>query len=493
MAPRHPRGYTWGMQVGTGSGTEGTFFGSMVNVPREHGFEPLEVEGEVPAGLRGTYVRNGPGLLSRFGHRYEAWFDGDGMLSAARFGEDGVTGAARVLQTPGLLEERRRGRPYFGGYGTKAPGIWNPLRVLRLLRGTAKNPANTNVLWWHDRLFALCEIGRPFEARLADLGSVGETDLGGIVSRGFSAHPHRVAATDTTYNIGLQLGPRSFLDVFALPRDGEAERIASLPLGFPTLIHDFAATEKHLVVFVAPLRLSLLRSVLEVGPFVENLLWEPGRGTEVIVIPLDAPSSPKRFAVDAFWAWHVGNAFEAGDEIVVDLVRYPDFPSSSARLDDVSRGHLPLRGAEGHLERLRISPKRQTVERTPLRESSGEFPRVAPATDAREHRHVYYTEHSEPDHAREGLGDCLARVDVETGDADLYRFEDGHVPSEGVFAPRPGAEDDRDGWLLTLVYDPNAHRSYWAVFDAGHLADGPICKAHLDHHIPLTFHGKWLP
>ena len=46
------------------------------DLPREHGFEPLEVEGRLPADLAGTLYRVGPGLFSSFGRRYGHLFDG---------------------------------------------------------------------------------------------------------------------------------------------------------------------------------------------------------------------------------------------------------------------------------------------------------------------------------------------------------------------------------------------------------------------------------
>ncbi|MDB4970154.1 MAG: hypothetical protein JWN44_5843, partial [Myxococcales bacterium] len=48
------------------------------DLPREHGFERLSIEGQLPAELRGTLYRNGPSLFSTFGRRYGHWFDGDG-------------------------------------------------------------------------------------------------------------------------------------------------------------------------------------------------------------------------------------------------------------------------------------------------------------------------------------------------------------------------------------------------------------------------------
>jgi all-trans-8'-apo-beta-carotenal 15,15'-oxygenase len=462
----------------------------MTDVTREHGFEPLRVQGRVPEALRGTLVRNGPGLMSLFGRPYGHWFDGDGLLAAVRFADGRASGAVRLLETAGLLEERQRGKPYFGSYGTSPPGPFNPLRAFRFARGSTKNPANTSVMAWNQRLFALCEIGRPFEVDPDTLASRGETDLAGVVPRGFSAHPHRLAHNGCIYNVGVRIGRPNALDVFLLRPDGTAGRVTTLPLEHPTMIHDFALTPRALVVFVAPLRLALLPTLLGRGAFADNLHWEPERGTEVIVIPLDAPASPVRFPVESFWAWHVGNAFERGDEIVIDLVRYRDFPSTAAWLGGVARGDVQV-DADGLLERAVLDPSRRRMRFERLRERTGEFPRVAPAVEGARHGSVYWLEHFDASIGRDGPPDTVVRVDVETGAHDAFRFEAHELPSEAVFAPR--SEQDDDGWLVTLVYDARSHTSHWAVLDAAHLADGPVARAHLDHHVPLGFHGVWTP
>lgn len=464
----------------------------MTDVSREHGFEPLRVEGTIPEGLKGTLYRNGPGLLSLFGRPYQHWFDGDGVVAAARFADGGARGAVRLLETAGLAEERRRQRAYFGAYGTPTPGPFNPLRALRFARGATKNPANTSVLAWNERVFALCEIGRPFELDPDTLASIGETDLGGVISRGFSAHPHRVASSGLVYNIGLRIGRPNALDVFALRPDGTAGRVTTLPLDIPTLIHDFAVTPTALVVFVAPLRLALLRTLLGRGSFADNLRWEPERGTEVIVVPFDAPASPVRFRVDPFWAWHVGNAFDRGSTIVLDLVRYRDFPSTHAWLAGVARGAVDVE-ADGRLERAVLDVKRRSLRFEPVRERTGEFPRVAPSVDGAPHRVIYWAEHATAAIGRDGPPDTLVRVDVERGAHDEFRFEAHELPSEAVFAPRPGATREDEGWLVTLVYDARTHESHWAVLDAAHLAEGPVARAYLGHHVPLGFHGAWVP
>jgi all-trans-8'-apo-beta-carotenal 15,15'-oxygenase len=57
-------------------------------------------------------------------------------------------------------------------------------------------------------------------------------------------------------------------------------------------------------------------------------------------------------------------------------------------------------------------------------------------------------------------------------------------------ATDPAALEDR-GWLLCEVLEGRSEKSFIAVFDAAHLQDGPVAKAWLRHHLPMSFHGWW--
>lgn len=464
---------------------------SMTDLPREYGFEPLRVEGRVPEALAGTIVRNGPGLRSVFGRPYAHWFDGDGAVVAARFAGGQVHGAARLVQSRGLVEERGRGRAYFGSFGTTAPGPWNPWRTFRFLREGGKNPANTSVLAWQRRLFALCEVGLPTELDPDTLTTLGEVDLGAVF-RPFSAHPHRVDETGQVFNFGVRLGRPNAIDLFLLRPDGTAGKVTQVPLSGPTMIHDFAVTPRYAVFFCAPLGIDLLRVLLGRCAYSEAMTWRPELGTEVIVVPFDAPASPIRSTTDAFWAWHVANAFEQGGEIVIDVVRHDDYPASAAWLAGVIHG-APVGEDRGRLHRLRVDLRRRRLVAEPLRDRAGEFPRVAPADEGRPYEVLYHCEHSSRERARSGPPDALVRIELASGAVDEHRFADHEWPSEGVFVPRPGGRGPRDGWVITLVYDARAHASAWAILDAARMNDGPVARAWLDHHVPLGFHGAWLP
>lgn len=61
-----------------------------------------------------------------------------------------------------------------------------------------------------------------------------------------------------------------------------------------------------------------------------------------------------------------------------------------------------------------------------------------------------------------------------------------------LFAPRSPDAEEGEGYLLSIVYRADSHTSYLAVFDAQHVGDGPIGRAHFDHHVPAGFHGTWV-
>ena len=140
---------------------------------------PLKViSGALPDGLRGTWIRNGPGLQGRGGFRYGHPFDGDGFVTRYAFGEDGVSYRGRYVLTRELLAEQAAGRPLYRGFGTNLPGgVWT-----NALRMRFKNAANTSVMAHAGRLFALWEGGWPHELDPETLETVERSSLDGALT-----------------------------------------------------------------------------------------------------------------------------------------------------------------------------------------------------------------------------------------------------------------------------------------------------------------------
>jgi carotenoid cleavage dioxygenase-like enzyme len=63
--------------------------------------------------------------------------------------------------------------------------------------------------------------------------------------------------------------------------------------------------------------------------------------------------------------------------------------------------------------------------------------------------------------------------------------------SEAIFVPRSQESSEADGHLLLTVFDERRNASYLAILDAMHIEAGPIATAHVDHRVPIGFHGLW--
>ena len=348
---------------------------SLRDLSREHGFEPLH-QGTLPAELNGTLYRTGPSLFSSFGKPYGHLFDGDGAVTAVRFREWARPRGGKLVQTEGLVKERRAGRQLYGGYGTATPGMkrfWPPASRSRL-----KNPANTSILLWGERVFALYEGDLPTEIAPSDLATLGEQDLG-IVMESFSAHPHAVPPRRAIYNFGLRYGRKTILDVYELDDSGGGRKLAEVPLAQTTLIQ-FVATEKRLVFFAPPVRFNPLRLLFGLDTLHGAMRWTPLLGTGVIVVPIDDPEHVTRFTMDPFFQWHFLNAYERGNEIVVDVVRFPNFESNNW-FGELIEPHPMSPYVAGELWRVTLDPRARRATSEPRWAQPCEFPRVAPGVE----------------------------------------------------------------------------------------------------------------
>lgn len=120
----------------------------------EHDYVVSHVDGQVPAELRGTLYRNGPGRLEIGGSPLGHMFDGDGMLTAFTIADGRVRFRNRYVRTQHYVASAGRHGPPQRGFGTLRPGgpMANALRL-------PANVANTSVVLHAGELLALWEGG----------------------------------------------------------------------------------------------------------------------------------------------------------------------------------------------------------------------------------------------------------------------------------------------------------------------------------------------
>jgi all-trans-8'-apo-beta-carotenal 15,15'-oxygenase len=249
---------------------------------------------------------------------------------------------------------------------------------------------------------------------------------------------------------------------------------------YPVWNHDFALTAKHMVFILDPLVVRLPSYLLGLTTFDGALNWDPTKSTRIVLVPRDG--GPIRVAeCDPFYHVHVSNAFEDGDDTVVDLCRYEDF-----EFGEFFRHYrdTPKLTAASSLVRLRVD-RSNNVDSTELCAASGEFPQLDQRRSTQAHRYTYYAGNPKGvDYA----GSVL-KVDNESGQSWAHELSWPDLVGEPIFVPRHGNAAEDDGWLLAMAYAPLEHRSRLIILDARDLEADPVAVAHLQHHVPSDFHG----
>ena len=438
------------------------------------------IEGHLPPELQGTFYRNGPAVHERFGLRYRHLFDGDGMVQAFRFDGHGVSHRACVLSTPKLVREAEAGRRLFPGFATPVADS-APVR-----RPDDINTANISVIDHHGELFALWEGG---SASVLDRETLqwqrfkvwGE----GLEGLPFTAHP-KVAPDGTLWAFGYNLVPARALVLYHIAPDGTVVKANALDPGPLGMVHDFVVTARHLVIVIPP----LVYEPAHEGELLDALAWRPELGTRVLVVDKDDFGNRRWVQLPAGFGFHHGNGWEdSGGVIHYDHCVADDATLMTESMRGLMRGELG-RESPARYTRFALHPDgRADIETT---DEEAEFPRIAPAVTGRRNRFVYTVGVSSRGDGMWRLRRVVKR-DLEAGTTQSFDYGPGVIAEEHIFVPKHSPTHEDDGWLVGAFLDYARGLSGLAVFDARHVADGPVARAWLEYPLPLAFHGEFSP
>lgn len=428
----------------------------------------LPVTGKLPEGLVGTLYRNGPNPQHAPIGRYH-WFAGDGMLHAFRFEGGRVGYRNRWMRTPKWQLERKLGTAL-------------DHRDLRL-SALDSTLANTNVVWYAGELLALEEAHAPFAVDPVTLGPRGAFDFWGRVKGPVTAHPKFDPRTGELVFFGYSTSGPFSPDVHlgVAGASGQLTRSEMIVLPFASMVHDFAITQRWIVLPMFPLVGSMER-LASGGP---AYAWEPERGTRVLLVSRESKNSVVLpFEGPPCFVFHFLNAFDASDgRVIVDGMKYP-----RASLFPAADGAEPTEEA-ATLVRWSFDPASpgHGWDEERIDDRSGEFPRLDERFASLDYRHGYFR----ADSAEKAGGTGIAHVDLHTRRVVEWQPGGGDYAEEPVFVPRSPGAPEGNGWLLSTVYRGAAKCSDLAVIDARDVAAGPIALVHLSHHVPAGFHGNW--
>lgn len=435
------------------------------------------IEGKLPSDLRGNFFRNGPGLFERGGQRYHHWFDGDGLVHAWRFTDQGVAHQARFVRTKKFVAEQQAGEFLVPAFGT-------PIKAKIPLRSPdSMNTANTNVIQLDGRLLALWEGGsaHSLDSQYLQTQEVvtWSPELAGMP---FSAHP-KVEADGTLWNFGTMMGK---LILYQISPQGKLLKQHVMNGPSSAMVHDFVVSQKHLIFLFSPIVLNIDK--LKSGASMVNAMeWQAQESTKVLIVEKADFSKSRLLELPALMVFHFGNAWEENNVIHLDFVKSADMRNFQNWMPKIMRGE-DVRSEPSTPAFLSIDLNRQRISMTERGENV-EFPRVDPRVVGQHNQFIYYPVaiNKTENNALNGV----MRLDRESGKTDSFDFGDRCRLEEHVVVPKSVASKEGEAWLVGVGFDIQRQTSFASVFDAQNLAAGPVALAHLPYWLPHCFHGNF--
>jgi carotenoid cleavage dioxygenase len=386
--------------------------GNFAPVSEEVTARDLPVEGALPRELCGRYLRNGPNPRGGDpGH----WFMGDGMVHGVRL----ENGKARWYRNRWVRTRAfEEGAQLVGADG-------------RVDHSVAV--ANTNVIGHAGRIFALVESSFPTELT-PELDTLGVCDFEGRLTTSMTTHPKLCPITRELHFFGYRFFP-PYLTYHRLDADGKLDRSLEIAVPGPTMMHDFAITEHHVIFMDLPIVFTPER-VGKGFPYQ----WSDDYGARLGVMKRGAEDADVRWLdISPCYIFHPMNAYEDGDRIVLDVARY-------ASLWREGPDHFD----PATLHRFTLDLAVDTVRETALDDRPIEFPRVDDRRGGVRHRYGYAVKNA----ANVGeAASTLVRYDLATGASEEHDFGPGCAPGEGVFVPASERAAEDEGFVIQLVYD----------------------------------------
>jgi len=503
----------------------------------------LEVTGQIPDDIDGTFFRIQPD--HRFPPLYDSdiHFNGDGNVTAIRISNGKAHFKQRYVHTDRYNHETKHGKALFGKYR-------NPYTDNEAVKGVIRTAANTNVFFWRGMLLATKEDGPAYAMDPDTLETIGRYDFEGqVLSPTMTAHPKFDPKTGEMvcygYEVSLQTpllfyypqptcqssvfetrqltppqaggngndGSRDIV-VYTISCDGIKTSESWYKAPFCGIIHDCGLSANYLVLPMTPFKCS--PSLLAASQ--NHWSWDPSEDQWYGVVPRRGgpPDSIKWFRSTNAFQGHTVSCYETQTpggggglsntvKIVFDLTIADGNVFFWWPPVDTPPGTVSTRNKlQNSTTRWVLDPAAQTnswidpVEER--REFSGEFSRIDDRFTAVKYNHYWQAviDGAKPYNAAKcgspagGLFNTLGHFTWDNTTTETYWAGECGTFQEPAFIPRAGSSEEGDGYIVVLLNHLDELRNDVCIFDAREIKKGPVAVVHLPFKLRLGLHGNFV-
>ena len=445
--------------------------------------QKLKVQGTIPAWLHGSFLSIGPAIFEIGSTKATHWLDGIGMAYQFAIQGQSVTYTNKIIESEYCKECIAQGK-LRGSMPEQKKSTWAKLTsaVSSSSRPTYDN-ANINVACFNKQIVALTETPYPICLDTDSLQTTGGFSFNDKLEAQFtSAHPLFDPSTQEWYGVGIHYAHNSNYVIYKMGKESDQRKvIASIPVGYPTYIHSFAMTPHYIIITEAPFTVSPYDLLLSDTSFLDNFSWKPKNGTNFIVIDKKTGKKVGVYKTKAFFTLHHVNAYEQDGNIIIDLIAHQNPTITKAfAYENLCNPQMTIPAA--YLKRFTINLQEGVVSECKFFPHNIELPNINPNVLMHPYRYMYAT------FSERGFAQHISKLDLHTKHHHQWH-EPGTYPTEAVFVPRPGAKDEDDGVLLSIILDAVEKKSFLLVLDARNLKE--LARAYVPHAIPFTVHSKF--
>jgi carotenoid cleavage dioxygenase-like enzyme len=440
------------------------------------------IEGAIPHDIDGVYIRNTENQVHQPLGRHHP-FDGDGMLHQISFANGKADYRNRWVRTRGFEAEQEAGQSLWGGL-MDGPGV--STRPGFGAHGGLKDTASTDVVVHGGRAIStFYQCGEAYSLdpeTLEQLGVAPWAPLDGV-----SAHTKIDEATGELLFFNYSKHA-PYMHYGVVDRHGKVTNYTAIPTPGPRLPHDMAFSERFSILNDFPVFWD--QRLLERG--VHAVRLHEGLKSRFAVLPRHGKTEDIRwFDADPCYVLHFLNAYEDGDELVMDGY-FQENPTPEP-LADAPDGHghlmsyLDEHSFRSKLHRWRFNLKTGETTEKHLDERILEFGMFNQRYAGRPYRYAYSTT------TRPGwfLFNGYVKHDLETGESWELKLPEGRYASESPFAPRINATSEDDGYLVSFIMDENTGRAECILVDCKKFEEGPVVRIALPHKMCSGTHSVW--
>ncbi len=473
------------------------------------------VQGRIPTALTGTLLRNGPALWERDGFTKE-FLDGDGMVATVAIRDGRAYFRNKFVRTDSFVREQEAGRyldnSIFTAKDCRDGSAWYNRLVGDMINGPPKPKDNAayNVVYWADSLCAV-SYKQPWKLDENNLDTIGH-GKDRFSSLEFTAHyrPLREPGTDEYYMVTMDpkvdwAKGKSTYTFHESDKHGNVVRVGG-PWEFEAgYNHDMVVTENWYVLFDSPVKMDYWK-VFWGYPMEEESLG----GTTVSnrdkrprfrLFPRRGQLPEGEFLeVDVSrhtYAYHHVNAFEGEDgKVYFDSCIFDDYDLyfEATVLTDGETAY-----PTSQFCRFCIDPATQTCTDRILDDCPFEFPMINERFHGQPYQHSFQVAVAYQDEAGHyGPLQSMMKLSLDraAGDAEKREVQWWHPGvhrfcHEPAVVCKPGAVEEDDVWVLSVVYDSRTKASELVILDGKDFGAGPVATVRLPGPSPIPKRGTF--